>query len=213
LSIVILAAGQGKRMRSRRPKVLQPLAGRRCWTHVLEAARALAPDAIHVVVGHGAEMVLGECAADDIQWVMQHEQLGTGHAVLQALPAIPDGHTVLVLYGDVPLVSPESLRALIEAGQTAPALLTVTLTDPTGYGRVLRGADGRVLGIVEEKDANPTQRAITEINTGCWRRPRNCCGVICRRSARPMRRANIICRMSSAGGGRRFERTRAARPA
>ncbi len=168
LSIVILAAGQGKRMRSRRPKVLQSLAGRPLLAHVLDTARALAPDAIHVVIGHGAEMVLGECAADDIQWVMQHEQLGTGHAVLQALPAIPDGHTVLILYGDVPLVSHESLRALIEA---APALLTVQLPDPKGYGRVLRGADGQVLGIVEEKDASFAQRAITEINTGILAAP------------------------------------------
>lgn len=171
LSIVILAAGKGKRMHSRRPKVLQPLAGRPLLAHVLDTARALAPDTIHVVVGHGAEMVLGECAADDIQWVMQHEQLGTGHAVLQALPAIADGHTVLILYGDVPLVSLESLRALIAAGHSSPALLAVLLPDPAGYGRVLRDADGRVLGIVEEKDASPAQRAITEINTGMLAAP------------------------------------------
>lgn len=171
LSIVILAAGKGKRMRSRRPKVLQPLAGRPLLAHVLDTARRLAPDAIHVVVGHGAEMVLGECAADDIQWVMQHEQLGTGHAVLQALPAIPDGHTVLILYGDVPLVSQDSLHALISAARTVPALLTVQLPDPKGYGRVLRGAGGQVLGIIEEKDASPAQRAITEINTGMLAAP------------------------------------------
>ena len=171
LSIVILAAGKGKRMHSRRPKVLQPLAGRPLLAHVLDTARALAPDAIHVVVGHGAEMVLGECAADDIQWVMQHEQLGTGHAVLQALPAIADSHTVLILYGDVPLVSLESLRALIAAGHSSPALLTVVLPDPTGYGRVLRDADGRVLGIIEEKDASPAQSAIAEINTGMLAAP------------------------------------------
>jgi len=171
LSVVILAAGKGTRMRSRLPKVLQLLAGRPILTHVLDTARQLNPQSIHVVIGHGAETVLGKCAAPDIDWVMQHEQLGTGHAVQQALPKIPDTHTVLVLYGDVPMISLESLRGLITAGQTAPALLVATLDNPKGYGRVMRDHRTRVWGIVEEKDANDEQRAVKEVNTGLMAGP------------------------------------------
>jgi bifunctional UDP-N-acetylglucosamine pyrophosphorylase/glucosamine-1-phosphate N-acetyltransferase len=171
LSVVILAAGRGTRMRSAHPKVLQPLAGRPMLAHVLDTARALAPSGIHVVVGHGAEAVMRECAGDDITWVAQRRQLGTGHAVLQALPGIPDGDTVLVLYGDVPLVSAATAEALARAGRDAAALLSVHLPDPSGYGRVRRAADGSLLGIVEEKDADPRDKGIKEVNTGLLAAP------------------------------------------
>ena len=171
LSVVILAAGRGTRMRSSRPKVLQPLAGRPMLAHVLDTARALSPSRIHVVVGYGAEAVVRECAGDDITWVTQHQQLGTGHAVLQALPAIPDRDTVLVLYGDVPLLSAATADALASAGRDAAALLSVHLPDPSGYGRVRRATDGSLLAIVEEKDASPRDKDIKEVNTGLLAAP------------------------------------------
>ncbi|WP_435104352.1 bifunctional UDP-N-acetylglucosamine diphosphorylase/glucosamine-1-phosphate N-acetyltransferase GlmU [Arhodomonas sp. AD133] len=166
LSIVILAAGAGTRMRSRLPKVLHPLAGRPMLRHVIDTARGLEPAGIHVVFGHGGEQVRNEIPDDDLDWVHQAEQLGTGHAVAQAMPGIPDDHDVLVLCGDVPLVRPESLAALREAAYDGAALLAVRLTDASGYGRILRDAAGDVAGIVEEKDATAEQRAITEINSG-----------------------------------------------
>jgi bifunctional UDP-N-acetylglucosamine pyrophosphorylase/glucosamine-1-phosphate N-acetyltransferase len=167
LSIVILAAGQGKRMKSALPKVLQPLAGRPLLRHVVETARALEPAAIHVVHGHGAEQVRAAFPDPDLQWWLQSEQLGTGHALMQAMPGVPDGHLVLVLYGDVPLIRAETLRALVAlAGPAALALLTVELADPSGYGRIVRDARGRVLKIVEQKDASRRQLAIREGNTG-----------------------------------------------
>ena len=167
VSVVILAAGQGTRMRSDLPKVLQPLAGRPVLAHVIDTAEALQPSAIHVVYGHGGDRVpeaLGDCK---VQWVLQSEQLGTGHAVQQALPAVDDAHTVLILCGDVPLVTPDTLQPLVAAASSGNlALLTTDLPNPTGYGRILRDVDGRVTAIVEEKDATHEQQGINEINTG-----------------------------------------------
>lgn len=163
LEIVVLAAGRGTRMRSARPKVLHTLAGEPMLAHVLATARSLKPKALHVVVGHGGDQVRAALAADDIHWVEQTEQLGTGHAVLQALPAVADDSDVLVLYGDVPLLSVDTLQTLVQAG---PALLTAKLLDPTGYGRILRDAAGHLLAVVEHKDATVAQREITEVNTG-----------------------------------------------
>ena len=168
VSVVVLAAGQGKRMHSALPKVLQPLAGRPLLAHVIRAARAIKPSAIHVVHGHGAEQVRAAFADQtDLKWALQAEQLGTGHAVLQAMPAIPDGHQVLVLCGDVPLIRPQTLERLVADGAGAKlALLTAVLDDATGYGRVLRNARGDVTRIVEHKDASDDERRVNEINTG-----------------------------------------------
>jgi bifunctional UDP-N-acetylglucosamine pyrophosphorylase/glucosamine-1-phosphate N-acetyltransferase len=166
LSVVILAAGQGKRMKSDLPKVLQPLAGRPMLGHVIRCARELEPAAIHVVYGHGGEAVPAALADQPVRWVLQAEQLGTGHALMQAAPAIPDDHTVLVLYGDVPLTRAGTLRALLEASTDKLAILSVRLPDPTGYGRVLRDTAGRVYRIVEQKDANRKEQAVDEVNTG-----------------------------------------------
>ena len=167
LTTVILAAGQGKRMNSDLPKVLQPLAGRSMLSHVLETAAALAPDAINVVYGHGGEVVREAFSESAVDWTLQAEQLGTGHALGQALPEIPEDHQILVLFGDVPLVTVASLRALLgEAPSSGIALLTAVLETPQGYGRVLRDAAGAVTAIVEDKDATPAQRAVNEINTG-----------------------------------------------
>ena len=167
LSIVILAAGQGKRMKSDLPKVLQPLAGQPILAHVLDAARGLHAQAVHVVYGHGGDQVRAALASEPVEWVLQAEQLGTGHAVAQAMPAIPDDHDVLILYGDVPLVQRATLERLLEqASERSIGVLTVVLADPTGYGRVVRDAAGNVVRIVEQKDANTKERAIGEINTG-----------------------------------------------
>ena len=167
LTVVILAAGQGKRMRSDLPKVLQPLAGKPLLQHVVDTARKLAPSAIHVVYGHGGEQVQAALSHEALGWALQAEQKGTGHAVAQAMPAIPDDHLVLVLYGDVPLVREQTLRELVGLAAAGPlALLTVKLDDPTGYGRILRDADGHVRAIVEQKDATPEQLAVREGNTG-----------------------------------------------
>jgi bifunctional UDP-N-acetylglucosamine pyrophosphorylase/glucosamine-1-phosphate N-acetyltransferase len=167
LSIIILAAGQGTRMCSSRPKVLHPLAGRPLLAHVIDTARELQPADINVVIGHGADQVQRHFADTDIQWVLQAEQLGTGHAVAQAMPAIPDGNCVLVMYGDVPLVSRATLEPLCSlAEQGMAALLTAELDDPGGYGRILHHADGSICGIVEQKDASASERALKEINTG-----------------------------------------------
>ena len=167
LSIVILAAGQGKRMKSNLPKVLQPLAGQPMLAHVIATAKALRADTIHVVHGHGGEQVKTVLASEPVNWVLQAEQLGTGHAVAQAMPAIPDDHQVMVLFGDVPLVRASTLQQLIEhAGAQGFGLLTVVLDDPQGYGRIVRDNAGNVVRIVEEKDANTKERAIPEINTG-----------------------------------------------
>jgi bifunctional UDP-N-acetylglucosamine pyrophosphorylase/glucosamine-1-phosphate N-acetyltransferase len=167
LSVVILAAGQGKRMKSDLPKVLQPLAGRPLLGHVLDTARGLEAAATYVVYGHGGERVLEAFEGHEVQWVLQAEQHGTGHAVAQAVPGIPDDHTVLVLYGDVPLVQLDTLARLVAAaGPNAVSLLSVMLPDPTGYGRIVRDGAGNVVRIVEHKDANAKERAIHESNTG-----------------------------------------------
>ena len=172
LAVVILAAGQGKRMRSTLPKVLQPLAGRPLLSHVLDTASALSPAAIHVVYGHGGEAVREQLASAQVNWVQQAEQLGTGHAVLQAAPQLHPDQRVLILYGDVPLISVETLQQLLEGcGPDDLALLTVEMEDPEGYGRIVRDAHGQVQRIVEEKDASDKQRAITECNTGVMAAP------------------------------------------
>jgi len=167
LSVVILAAGQGKRMKSDLPKVLQPLAGRPLLGHVLDTAAGLEAAATYVVYGHGGEQVLEAFKARDVHWALQAEQHGTGHAVMQAMPQIPDDHLVLVLYGDVPLVQLDTLARLVAAaGPDAVSLLSVMLPDPTGYGRIVRDGAGNVVRIVEHKDANAKERAIHESNTG-----------------------------------------------
>ena len=168
LNVVILAAGQGKRMRSDLPKVLHPVAGKPMLGHVVDTARRLAPAKICVVHGHGGETVRAALDAPDLLWAKQEPQLGTGHAVLQAMPqlaAVPPAPT-LVLYGDVPLIRAATLERLIEAvGDGKLALLTAHLDNPRGYGRIVR-VDGKVVRIVEEKDADDAERAIREINTG-----------------------------------------------
>ena len=173
LNVVILAAGQGKRMRSDLPKVLHPIAGKPMLAHVAGAARALGAARICVVYGHGGEQVRKALAAPDLLWAHQSPQLGTGHAVLQALPPLELGveagagaAAVLVLYGDVPLIRVATLQRLVAAaGNDRLALLTAHLDDPRGYGRIVR-VDGKVVRIVEEKDADDAERAIHEINTG-----------------------------------------------
>jgi bifunctional UDP-N-acetylglucosamine pyrophosphorylase/glucosamine-1-phosphate N-acetyltransferase len=167
LSIVILAAGQGKRMQSDIPKVLQPLAGVPMLAHVLGLAAKLTPASIHVVYGHGGERVRELFDDGRLRWSLQSKQLGTGDALQQAMPDIPDANQVLVLYGDVPLLLAETLRGLIaRAGMRGVALLTARLADPSGYGRVVRDARGALRGIVEECDATARQRLIREVNTG-----------------------------------------------
>ena len=167
VTVVILAAGQGKRMRSDLPKVLHPLAGRPLLAHVLDSARELEPAAICVVHGHGAEGVRAAFPDEDLHWRLQAEQHGTAHAVAQALPGIPDDHKVLVLFGDVPLIGSETLRKLCTNMDSAKlVLLTTTLPDPAGYGRILRAADGSVSGIVEHADATDEERLIRETNAG-----------------------------------------------
>ncbi|MDZ7668404.1 MAG: bifunctional UDP-N-acetylglucosamine diphosphorylase/glucosamine-1-phosphate N-acetyltransferase GlmU [Gammaproteobacteria bacterium] len=166
LEVVVLAAGQGKRMASNHPKVLHPLAGRPLLRHVLDTVAALQPSRVHVVVGHGAESVRA-AVADDVTWVMQAERLGTGHAVSQALPGIADDSLVLVVYGDVPLIGAATLQACADAAAgEAVALVTAELEEPAQLGRILRDADGGICGIVEYRDADAGQRDIREINSG-----------------------------------------------
>ena len=162
LEVIVLAAGQGKRMRSALPKVLHPLAGRPLLGHVLETARALRPARIFVVYGHGAEQVRAAFAEAKVEWVLQAEQRGTGHAVQQALPRLSSGAQVLVLSGDVPLVRGDTLTQLAAAAGKGLAILSCELSDAAGYGRVVRDARGRVRCIVEEKDASAKERRIRE---------------------------------------------------
>lgn len=170
LDVVILAAGQGTRMRSALPKVMHRLAGKPLVAHVIDTAHDLSARAVHTVIGHGAEQVRAGLADRQVHWMLQQQQLGTGHAVAQALPAVPDDATLLVLYGDVPLVSAETLTRLVGAADGALAILTVELDDPAGYGRIVR-ENGRVIAIVEHKDATPAQHAIREVNTGILAAP------------------------------------------
>jgi bifunctional UDP-N-acetylglucosamine pyrophosphorylase/glucosamine-1-phosphate N-acetyltransferase len=166
LDVIVLAAGQGKRMHSALPKVLHALAGRPLLAHVLDAARALKPRKIVVVHGHGGDEVQAAFPDPAIEWVAQTEQLGTGHAVRQAMPQVAADAEVLILYGDVPLVRAETLKRLLEASQRGVAVLTAEVANPTGYGRIVRASAGRVSRIVEQKDANPAEAAIREINAG-----------------------------------------------
>jgi bifunctional UDP-N-acetylglucosamine pyrophosphorylase / glucosamine-1-phosphate N-acetyltransferase len=182
LVVVILAAGQGKRMNSDLPKILQPLAGKPMLKHVIDAARGLDPDNICVVYGHGGARVQAAfqeagaaqagAAQAGIDWVLQAQQLGTGHAVMQAMPLIPDDHTVLVLYGDVPLIKSVTLRKMLPAAAAGSlVLLSVEVDNPEGYGRIVRDALGKVQTIVEQADATPAQLRIREVNTGVMAAP------------------------------------------
>lgn len=167
LNVVVLAAGKGTRMRSNLPKVLHPVANKPMVAHVLDTALGLGAEKLQLVFGHGGNALQRALADYNVNWVEQAEQLGTGHAVQQVVPYIADDDTVLILYGDVPLTRPETLKGLLDAkGNSALALLTVTLPDPTGYGRIERTSSGEITGIVEHKDANPEQLAINEVNTG-----------------------------------------------
>lgn len=171
LSIVILAAGQGSRMKSELPKVLHPLGGKPLLQHVVDTASELRPKQIIVVYGHGGEMVPESIHGENLIWKKQSEQLGTGHAVEQAIPLLTDDETILVLYGDVPLVKTDTLAELVRLGDEGFGLLSVHLDNPAGYGRIERDKHGAVKRIVEEKDATDEIKKITEVNTGIL-----CCG-------------------------------------
>ncbi|MDR1934616.1 MAG: bifunctional UDP-N-acetylglucosamine diphosphorylase/glucosamine-1-phosphate N-acetyltransferase GlmU [Candidatus Accumulibacter sp.] len=171
MNIVILAAGQGKRMYSDRPKVLHSLAGKALAAHVVDTARALSPRRLCIVYGHGGDAVRAALDAPDLSWVLQEPQLGTGHAVRQALPFLDGQGTTLVLYGDVPLIRVETLQRLIHAATGGVAVLTVELADAQGYGRIVRDSAGSIARIVEQKDASAEERSIREINTGIMALP------------------------------------------
>ena len=172
LSVVILAAGQGKRMRSALPKVLHPLGGLPLLQHVIRVAQQLEPSSIHVVYGHAGERVREALGHEAVNWVLQDRQLGTGHAVDQVMPAVGDNATLLVLYGDVPLIRAETLRHLVaQAENGCLSLLTATLDEPQGYGRMVRDDEGKPVAIVEQKDANEQQLKIREVNTGFMAAP------------------------------------------
>jgi bifunctional UDP-N-acetylglucosamine pyrophosphorylase/glucosamine-1-phosphate N-acetyltransferase len=166
ISVVILAAGKGTRMRSRLPKVLQPLASRPLLEHVVDAAESLDSRSICVVYGHGGETVQDYFSDRDLAWALQEPQLGTGHAVQQAMPHLNDDEIAVILYGDVPLVKPETIDLLAKAASAGPAILTVIEADPAGYGRIIRNPEGAVVQIVEEKDSSDEQLRINEVNTG-----------------------------------------------
>lgn len=167
IDVIVLAAGKGSRMKSKLPKVLQPLAGKPLLSHVLDTANTLENTAMHVVIGHCADQVQDYYADESVNWVSQTEQLGTGHAVQQALPAVDSDSISLILYGDVPLTTKATLEGLIKIANTGDvALLTVDLDKPTGYGRIIRDTNNAVQAIVEQKDANEEQLKISEVNTG-----------------------------------------------
>ena len=166
LEVIILAAGQGSRMQSSMPKVLHCLAGQPLVMHVLRTARRLKADRIHVVIGYGAEAVESTVSAPDVQCHVQEQQLGTGHAVKQAIGGCEPGSTVLILFGDVPLITERALQSVLAKAESGVAMLSATLTNPAGYGRVVRTQGSEFLAVVEEKDATPEQRALCEINTG-----------------------------------------------
>ncbi len=166
MNVVILAAGMGKRMQSALPKVLHPLAGQSLLAHVVSTARSLSPSRLCIIYGHGGEAVPAAFDADDIVFARQEPQLGTGHAVMQALPFLDECTPTLVLYGDVPLTTTDSLQKLLAcAGSESLGILTITMADPGGYGRIVR-EQGRIVRIVEQKDASAAELAITEVNTG-----------------------------------------------
>jgi len=172
MEVIVLAAGQGKRMRSVLPKVLQPLAAKPMLAHVLDTARILEARRIVVVYGHGGEVVREALDAPDLAWARQDPPQGTGHAVQQAMPLVDDGDTALILYGDVPLIGVPTLQRLMAAASdTTLALLTVSMDNPTGYGRILRDGAGKVTRIVEEKDATADERRVQEVNTGILAAP------------------------------------------
>ncbi len=167
LDILILAAGKGTRMRSDLPKVLHPVGGKALVQHVADTARKVGGEQLLIIVGHGAEKVEEKMAAPDVKFVLQAQQLGTGHAVQQALPHLRNDASVLILYGDVPLTKAETLQKLIaKVSDHQMGLLTVNMQNPTGYGRIVRDANNKVIAIVEHKDASDEQKKITEINTG-----------------------------------------------
>ena len=166
LEVIVLAAGRGTRMRSSLPKVLHALASKPMIHHVLDTARALEASRIHVVVGHGAELVSSAIAADDVTTYVQSEQLGTGHAALAAAPHCQSESTVVVLFGDVPLLSSATLSRVIKAAESGPVLLAASVADPHGYGRVIRDSNGAFERVVEQKDANLEERSVCEVNTG-----------------------------------------------
>lgn len=166
LEVIVLAAGRGTRMRSSLPKVLHALASKPMIHHVLDTARALEASRIHVVVGHGAELVSSAIAADDVTTYVQSEQLGTGHAALAAAPHCQPESTVIVLFGDVPLLSSATLSRVIKAAESGPVLLAASVKDPHGYGRVIRDSNGAFERVVEQKDANPEELSVCEVNTG-----------------------------------------------
>ncbi|MGM0431030.1 MAG: bifunctional UDP-N-acetylglucosamine diphosphorylase/glucosamine-1-phosphate N-acetyltransferase GlmU [Pseudomonadota bacterium] len=167
LRVVILAAGKGTRMRSDLPKVLHKVANKPMVEHVIDTARSLKPDAINLIYGHGGNQLQQAIAGDDLTWVEQREQLGTGHAVQQVIPHLKSNEKVIILYGDVPLLTESTLIKLVTASaNTSLGLLTMTLAEPTGYGRIVRNERRSVTGIVEQKDANAQQLAINEVNTG-----------------------------------------------
>lgn len=166
LHIIILAAGQGSRMKSALPKVLHKVAGKPMLQHVVDTVTKLEADGIHIIVGHGADRVK-DTIIGDISWCYQEEQLGTGHAVAQALPNIPENSKALILYGDVPLISKNTLsNMLLAVDEGNISLLTVELENPAGYGRIIRNFEGNIKAIVEEKDANDEVKDICEVNTG-----------------------------------------------
>ncbi|MDP0328235.1 bifunctional UDP-N-acetylglucosamine diphosphorylase/glucosamine-1-phosphate N-acetyltransferase GlmU [Glaesserella parasuis] len=166
LSVVILAAGKGTRMYSDLPKVLHPIAGKPMVKHVIDTAKQLSAKQIHLIYGHGGDLLQQRLSVEPVNWVLQAEQLGTGHAMQQAAPFFADDENILMLYGDAPLITATTLEKLIAAKpENGIALLTVVLDNPTGYGRIIR-ENGSVVAIVEQKDANPEQLKIQEINTG-----------------------------------------------
>ncbi len=166
MSVVILAAGKGTRMYSDLPKVLHTLAGKPMVQHVIDAAKGLGAQQVHLVYGHGGDQLKATLTDSAVNWVLQAEQLGTGHAMQQAAPHFADDEDIMMLYGDVPLISEETLQRLRDAKpEGGIGLLTVVLDNPTGYGRIVR-ENGTIVGIIEQKDASPAQLAINEINTG-----------------------------------------------
>ncbi len=173
ISVIILAAGKGTRMHSKLPKVLQPLASQPLLEHVVASAESLQARSICVVYGHGGEIVQEHFAGRELVWALQEPQLGTGHAVQQAIPHLIGEEIAVVMYGDVPLVRPETIKSLANAASDGLAILTVIESDPTGYGRIIRNPEGAVVAIVEEKDATDEQRRINEVNTGLLACPVN----------------------------------------